>query len=110
MADISLVTTAPEGERIIRSLERIARCSGNRAHTVTRAETPDVTKALVQSQSKTRSTSDMSDVSRRKFLLSTGAVATGAAAVAAPKLIETLGSGADQAPVVNPSHPAPSEP
>ena len=52
----------------------------------------------------------MSDVSRRKFLLSTGAVATSAAAVAAPKLIETLGSGADQAPVVNPSHPAPSEP
>lgn len=56
------------------------------------------------------------DVSRRKFLLASGAVATGVAAAATPKLIgavsERAGAAGGETPptVVDPSHPAPPEP
>jgi hypothetical protein len=56
----------------------------------------------------------MEDLSRRKFLLASGAVATGAAVAATPKLVGAVAEQAarkEPAPkVVDPTRPAPREP
>ena len=49
----------------------------------------------------------MEDLDRRKFLLATGGVAAGAAAVAAPKIVESI---TDKHEIAAPANPAPSDP
>ena len=59
----------------------------------------------------------MDDLSRRKFLIASGAVATGAAAAATPTLVGAIAKQGGQRPsgdaaavVVAPTRPAPAEP
>ena len=52
----------------------------------------------------------MDDVNRRKFLLASGAAATGAAVAVTPKLVESITESGQPGAVVDPAHPAPGEP
>jgi hypothetical protein len=61
------------------------------------------------SEVKRRRSATMEDVNRRKFLLASGAAATGAAVVVTPKLVDSIGAEKSEA-IATPVNPAPSDP